>query len=224
MSGSGPSPAEGPPSTLDLLDAVDALLAEARRVPFSGSVVVNDEELMQLVEHIRLSLPAELVRAQQLLDQRESVLADTEERAGRQLARAEATAQELSARVEADARALAEQSRAHASQVVAQAQAEARMLTEEAQRRAEELVTEHSVLRAAEERAALVLSDAEERARQATAEAEGYVRDADDYVRSLMTKLEEHLVRVTATVRQGLGALSPSAPSRRRRGSHDHRQ
>ena len=68
------APGEAPPSTLDLLDALEALLAEARRVPFSGSVMVNDEDLIQLVDRIRLSLPADVVQAQRLLDQRERVL------------------------------------------------------------------------------------------------------------------------------------------------------
>jgi hypothetical protein len=95
MSAGPRSPGEAPPSTLDLLDALEALLAEARRVPFSGSVMVNDGDLIQLVDRIRLSLPADVVQAQRLLDQRERVLTDTEERAGDLSARAESAARQL---------------------------------------------------------------------------------------------------------------------------------
>ena len=59
------------------------------------------------------------------------------------------------------------------------------------------MVAEHTVVRAAEERAARLLRDAEERAAAITSAAEGYARDADDYVRAVMTELEEHLVTAT---------------------------
>jgi cell division septum initiation protein DivIVA len=219
MSAGPRSPGEAPPSTLDLLDALEALLTEARRVPFSGSVMVNDQELMQLVDRIRLSLPADVVQAQRLLDQRERVLSDTEERAGDLAARAESAARQLAERTAAQARELTERARAEAAQLGERAEAEARRLVTEAQAHAERLVAEHTVVRAAEERAARLLHDAEERAAAITSAAEGYARDADDYVRAVMTELEDHLVTATATVRKGLSTLaSAETPRKRRRG------
>ncbi|MGA9113012.1 MAG: hypothetical protein WB802_04340, partial [Candidatus Dormiibacterota bacterium] len=106
MSAGSRAPGEAPPSTLDLLDALEALLTEARRVPFSGSVMVNDGDLIQLIDRIRLSLPADVVQAQRLLDQRERVLSDTEERAGDLAARAETAARQLAQRTAAQAREL----------------------------------------------------------------------------------------------------------------------
>ena len=117
MSGEPRSPREAPPSTLDLLDALEAMLTEARRVPFSGSVVVNDQELVQLIDRVRLSLPADVVQAQRLLDQRERVLTDTEERAGDLTARAEAAARQLAERTAAQARELTDRAQAEAAQL-----------------------------------------------------------------------------------------------------------
>ncbi len=57
------SQAAGEPSVLDVLDAVDALVGDARRVPFSSNVVVNEGELTDLLDRIRSSLPDELAEA-----------------------------------------------------------------------------------------------------------------------------------------------------------------
>ena len=46
MSAGAHSPGEAPPSTLDLLDALEALLTDARRVPSAAASMVNDEELI----------------------------------------------------------------------------------------------------------------------------------------------------------------------------------
>src|ERR1039457_891466 len=160
---------ELPPSTPELLDALDALLAEARRVPFSGSVVVNDEQLMQLVDRIRLSIPEEVVRAQQLLDERERLLHDTREHAEGVVERAETAARELGERVEAQARELSRRAHEDAAQLGGRAEAEARRTLEDAQTQAERMVSDHAVLRAAQERAALLLREAGDHAAQITA-------------------------------------------------------
>jgi cell division septum initiation protein DivIVA len=210
-------PGEAPPSTIDLLDALDALLNEAHRVPFSASVMVNDQELLQLVDRIRLSLPQEVVRAQRMLDERERVLSDTQERAREVVERAEAVAEGLRERAEAQARDLIQRARAEADQLGEAAEVETRRLVAEAQARAERLVSEHAVLRMAEERGADLVREAEERALKVSADAEAYARDADEYVRTVMTELEGQLVAATETVRKGLGALVAPAPAGRKR-------
>jgi cell division septum initiation protein DivIVA len=216
---SGGPPDELPPSTLDLLDALDALLAEARRVPFSGSVVVNDEQLMQLVDRIRLSLPEEVVRAQQLLDERERLFRDSQEHAQGVVERAETAARELSERVEAHVSELARRAQEDAAHLGERADAEARRKVEEARALAEQLVSDHAVLRAAQERATSLLQEAGDNAAKMTADAEGYAREADEYVRSVMADLEERLTIAADTVRKGLTTLAtPVAPRKKRRG------
>ncbi|MGA8016719.1 MAG: hypothetical protein WCB85_12455, partial [Candidatus Dormiibacterota bacterium] len=99
---------EAPPTTLDLLAALESLVGESRRVPFTGTVAVNDDELFSLVERIRLSLPDDLTHAQQLLDQRERVLSQTDQEVGQLRERAEAAARSLAERTQAAARRAAE--------------------------------------------------------------------------------------------------------------------
>jgi predicted nucleic acid-binding Zn-ribbon protein len=198
---------EPPPSTLDLLAALESLVAESRRVPFTGTVAVNDDELLSLVDRIRLSIPGDLVSAQQLLDQRERVLSQTEEEVGELRARAEAAARNLAERTQDAARRAAEHTAEEASRLRGVAEAEARRIIEEARARAEEMVSEHTLLRAAEERGAALLRDAQASAARQAADAEEYMHQAEQYVAGVMAELEDHLSRVTATVRNGVGAL-----------------
>jgi cell division septum initiation protein DivIVA len=186
----------GVPSVLDVLEAVDALVAEARRVPFSGNVVVNDSELTDMLDRIRTSLPEELVEAQRLLDQRERILVGTEEEAAQMRERAEAEAQRL-----------VEEAQARVEALRVQVQTEVRRLLDQARAQAEKLVSADAVAQIASERSAVLLHDAEENAQRVAAEA-------DEYVRAVMTGLEEQLVKATTTVRRGLKALAP--PQRRR--------
>jgi cell division septum initiation protein DivIVA len=181
---------------LDVLEALDALVAEARRVPFSGNVVVNDSELSDLLDRIRTSLPDEVVEAQRLLEDRERILVGTEEEAAR-----------MREQAGAEARRLVEEAQARVEGLRTQAQAEARRVLDEARAQAEKLVSTDAVAKIASDRAAVLLHDAQENAQRVAAEA-------DDYVRAVMTGLEEQLVKATTTVRRGLKALAP--PPRRR--------
>lgn len=190
------SQAAGEPSVLDVLDAVDALVGDARRVPFSSNVVVNEGELTDLLDRIRTSLPDELAEARHLLDERERILVGTEEEAAR-----------LREEAEQQARHLIEEGRAQVAALRAQAQAEIRRLLDEAHAQAEQLVSADAVAKIAAERSAVLMRETEESAQRVAAEA-------DEYVRAVMTGLEEQLVKATETVRRGLKALTP--PRRRR--------
>lgn len=90
---------------VDVVDALEELVGTARRLPFTPSVVVNEEEILELVDRIRVALPDDLITARHTVDEREQLL----ERAGRDAAELNARAQEEAERVvrEAQARATA---------------------------------------------------------------------------------------------------------------------
>jgi membrane protein involved in colicin uptake len=197
----------GPPTIVDIIAALEELVSGSRRVPFTGTVAVNDDELLTLLERMRSALPEELVRAHRILDEREQVLTQTEEEAARIRERAEAASRSLAERTQEAARHAAEHVSEEASRQRSQAQAEATRILEEARSRSESMVSEHAVVRAAESRAREVVADAEAEASRLIGDAEDYMRQAEDYVAGVMAELERHLDRVAATVRNGLGTL-----------------
>jgi hypothetical protein len=115
-------------SVLDIVDTLEELVGGARRLPFTPSVVVNEEEILELVDRIRVALPDDLASARHTVDERDRIL----ERAERDIADISARAEEEAARqvreAQAQAAALVEQ---HV--IVAAATERARVLLAEAE-------------------------------------------------------------------------------------------
>jgi vacuolar-type H+-ATPase subunit H len=75
---------------LQLVDQLEAVLNRGWRVPFSSSLVVNEEECLRLIDQMRMSIPDEIRQAQRVLQQRDYILAQAEEQARQILSEAQA--------------------------------------------------------------------------------------------------------------------------------------
>ncbi|HSP65546.1 MAG TPA: hypothetical protein VLO10_05080 [Candidatus Deferrimicrobium sp.] len=82
-------------TVVDIVDTLEELVGAARRLPFTPSVVVNEEEILELVDRIRVALPDDLVTARHTLDERDQIL----DRAEHEVAEVTARAAEEAARV-----------------------------------------------------------------------------------------------------------------------------
>jgi F0F1-type ATP synthase membrane subunit b/b' len=74
---------------LHLVDRLEELFNESRSVPFTHSVMVDEERILDIIDQMRVSIPEEIKKAQQLLAQRDRIIAQAKEEADRtiQLAR-----------------------------------------------------------------------------------------------------------------------------------------
>ncbi len=70
-------------TVVDIVDTLEELVGSARRLPFTPSVVVNEEEILELVDRIRVALPDDLVSARHTLDERDQILGPRRARGGR---------------------------------------------------------------------------------------------------------------------------------------------
>jgi hypothetical protein len=103
MSQAQPPAADEIGTVMDIVDTLEELLGGARRLPFTPSVVVNEEEILELVDRIRVALPDDLMSARHTLDERDQML----ERVQREIAGATGRAEEEAARVLREAQAQA---------------------------------------------------------------------------------------------------------------------
>lgn len=79
-----------------LLDEVEAVFEDASRVPIRrGRVVVDRSELLDLVDELQGSLPAELSEAEVVRRECRTILSEGEEEAGRIIKNARAQAEDL---------------------------------------------------------------------------------------------------------------------------------
>jgi cell division septum initiation protein DivIVA len=118
---------------LHLVDRLEELFNESRSVPFTHSVMVDEERILDLIDQMRVSIPEEIKKAQQLLAQRDRILAQAQEEANRTLALAREKSDLM---LERDN--IVEAARARANQMIE----ETRLENEGARREADEYALE----------------------------------------------------------------------------------
>ena len=186
------------PSVIDLLDRLESLVVNGKRIVFTPNVVVNEDEALDLIDRARMQLPEEMKQAHWVVDEQDRLLAEARETAEALLEEAREAAESTTAGAREEAERLA-----------ATARQDAERLGREAAEHAAALVSQNAVTRAAEERARTLVDEAEERAARVATEADAYAREG-------METLEGQLQRTVQTVRKGIDSL-PAAESRRRK-------
>ena len=110
-----------------LVDRLEELFNESKSIPFTHNVVVDEDLMLDIIDQMRVSIPEEIKKAQQLLAQRDRILAQTQEEANRTLALAREKGEQI---VEHDA--ITEAARTRAEQIIEQAKIEAETTKREA--------------------------------------------------------------------------------------------
>jgi len=70
---------------LHLIDRLEELFNESRAIPFTHNVVVDEEKMLDLIDQMRVAIPEEMKKAQQVMTQSDRILAQAQEEANRTL-------------------------------------------------------------------------------------------------------------------------------------------
>ena len=105
---------------LQLIDRLEELFNESRSIPLTRNVMVDEDRMLDIIDQMRIAIPDEVKKAQQLLGQRDRVLAQAQEEANRTL---ELARQKSDQMVLKDA--VMQEAARRAEQIVAQARNEA---------------------------------------------------------------------------------------------------
>jgi vacuolar-type H+-ATPase subunit H len=170
---------------LHLIDRLEEMAAEARKLPGGGGAVIPRQRLLDLIDRMRVAVPREVYDSREVIERKDEVL---------HLAEVEAEQLLEDAKGEVERR-LAE------TEVVKAAEERARVVLSEAQTRAQEMV------KSAEEQARGRLDDAQESSR-------AQMREADAYALQTLKRLEQELDGFLGTVRKGVDTLEHRAAER----------
>ena len=170
---------------LHLIDRLEEMVGEARRLPVGGGSVMSRQRLIDLIDRMRVAVPREVYDAREMLEKKDELLREATEEAQILLAEARAKLEE----------------RINETSIVKASEERAREVMTKAQERAEEL------LRGAEEQARGRLDDAQTSAR-------AQMREADVYALQTLKKLEGELDGFLNTVRKGIDTLEQRAADR----------
>lgn len=105
---------------LQLIDRLEELFNAAKAVPFTHNVIVDEDRMLELIDQMRIAIPEEVKKAQQITAQRDRVMAQAQEEANRTLQLARDKADQMTQKD-----MVVQEAQRRADQIVSQARAEA---------------------------------------------------------------------------------------------------
>jgi cell division septum initiation protein DivIVA len=206
----------------ETVDELTSVIENARSVPMSGSCMVPRDHLLDLLDDLRESLPAEVHKAGAIVEQRtailqqaqaeaervtgltrsesDQVLAQAERQRDEMLGTAHREADEIIARAEAEADRLVAEGRRRREALIADGEAHQAELLAAAQAEHERLVTETEVYRTA-------VARSDELGEQTIAEVTRMRAEVDEYVDTRLADFGTTLERMMRSVEAARGAL-----------------
>lgn len=112
---------------LQLIDRLEELFNEAKAVPFTHNVVVDEDRMLELIDQMRIAIPEEVKKAQQVMAQRDRVMAQAQEEANRTLQLSREKADQM---IERDM--IVQEAQRRAEQILNQARGEAEVIRADA--------------------------------------------------------------------------------------------
>ncbi len=105
---------------LHLIDRLEELFNQGRSVPLTHNVMVDEDKMLDIIDQMRIAIPEEVKKAQQLLAQRDRIMAQAQEEANRTVDIARQKANEL---VQKDP--IVQEAQRRGEQILSQARADA---------------------------------------------------------------------------------------------------
>jgi vacuolar-type H+-ATPase subunit H len=105
---------------LHLIDRLEELFNNSRPIPLTHNVIVDEDKFLDIIDQMRISVPEEVKKAQQVFSQKDRVMAQAQEEANRTLQLAREKADSL-----VEKEALVQDSQRRAGQIIDQARSEA---------------------------------------------------------------------------------------------------
>jgi vacuolar-type H+-ATPase subunit H len=105
---------------LHLVDRLEELFNESRPIWFTHNVIVDEDRMLDLIDQMRVAIPDEVKKAQQVMAQRDRILAQAKEEANRTIGMARDKSTEF-----VEQSQIVQAAKVRASEIEAQAQIEA---------------------------------------------------------------------------------------------------
>lgn len=146
---------------LRLVDELENLIGNTSRIPFTSNIIVNEEDLYDILDQMRVSIPREIKEARRTEAERQKILARAKEEADR--------------------------------------------LVNMAKEKIMAAVDDHEIIEAAKAHAKNTITSAEEESWRLRSESHTYVTEN-------LSDLEESLLKLLTTVRNGLRHMQQNPP------------
>lgn len=173
------------------------MILDSPRIPLSRRTLIDEEQLLDQLDLVRLNLPAAFQEATEIILHKEEVLLEAEQ-----------YAQEIIADAEQRAAQILDQ-----MGLVQQAEMEAQRIRQQVQLECEDL--QQQVLSDIDQMRRRAQQDLEDMQRMAIAECEQIQRGADEYADGVLQDMEQQLAEMMRIVRNGRQQLHINTPMSR---------
>jgi hypothetical protein len=112
---------------LHLVDRLEELFNESKPIWFTHSAIVNEDRMLDLIDQMRITIPEEIKKAQQVLSQKDRIFAQAQEEANRTILLAREKGDKL---VEKDP--ITQSAQTRAEQIIAQSRQECEQMKKDA--------------------------------------------------------------------------------------------
>jgi len=121
---------------LHLVDRLEEMINQSRSIPFTHNIIVDEDKMLDLIDQMRVAIPEEVKKSQQVLSQKDRVMAQAKEEADRTINIAKEKSQKL-----ADRDSIVQESKKKASQIESEAEIKANKTQSEADEYVAETLT-----------------------------------------------------------------------------------
>ena len=68
---------------LHLVDKIEDLFNDSKPLPFTRNIVIDEDKLLDIIDQMRVTVPEEIKKAQQIVTQKDRIIAQAQEEANR---------------------------------------------------------------------------------------------------------------------------------------------
>ena len=181
------------------LNRIEEILLDSPRIPFTRKTLVDEEELLEQLDVVRLNLPDAFREAEAIVYHKEEIFLQAEQYAQAIIEDAERRADDILDELG----------------IITRAELEAKQIRQQVQAECEEL--QEQTLSEIERVRLQAQQDLEQMHRLAMAECEDIQNGADDYADRVLKNIEQQLNDMLKVIRNGRQKLQNDAPSPRPR-------
>lgn len=179
------------------LNRLEEMILDSPRIPLSRRTMVDEEQLLDQLDLVRLNLPSAFQEATEIVLEKEDVLLEAEQYAQEIIETAEQRASQILDEIS----------------LVRQAEMEAQRIRQQVQQECEEM--QQQVLAEIEDVRRRAQQELQEMQRMAIAECEEIQRGADEYADRVLRDMEERLSEMMRIVRNGRQQIQAESPVHR---------
>jgi vacuolar-type H+-ATPase subunit H len=121
----------------ELIDRLEDLVAQGSRVPWGGKIMIEEDEILALVDQLRMAMPQEIKQARRVVHDRQKIITDAQTEADKILAVAKERAEYLM-----NEQGLVNEAKARSEEILRQSREHSRKSMQEVDQYAHQMLTQ----------------------------------------------------------------------------------